>query len=161
MWRRPTQPTSLLALRHAVASIMVATVGSLSVCASELKTSIPDTSTIGAQLIQRGRSITEASSFEPGVNADQSDVYYPHWMEGKWMTASRTDTVNAPLGVDVFGGQEVFDAAQSQIGTTLSYPVKFKNIPGDRVIADRLYNMESIAIAAVGQNSIINDAQKV
>ena len=81
--------------------------------------------------------------------------------------------MDAPLGEEVFGGKPVLQAAQKDLQSKLSYPVLFKCLMPDqvaamastgitnKVISDRLYNVEQIALASMGPNSIIDDAQKV
>ena len=81
--------------------------------------------------------------------------------------------MDAPLGEEVFGGKPVLQAAQKDLQSKLSYPVLFKNLNpeqaaavastgiNNKVISDRLYNVEQIALASMGPNSIIDDAQKV
>jgi hypothetical protein len=83
------------------------------------------------------------------------------------------DVVDAPLGEEVFGGKPVLTAAQKDLESKLAYPVLFKTLTPDQisavastgisgtVISDRLYNVEQIALASMGPNSIIDDAQKV
>lgn len=93
--------------------------------------------------------------------------------EGRWEASSIFDAVDAPLGEEVFGGKPVLTAAQKDLQSKLAYPVLFKTLTPDQitavastgisgsVISDRLYNVEQIALASMGPNSIIDDAQKV
>ena len=83
------------------------------------------------------------------------------------------DAVDAPLGEEVFGGKPVLKAAEKDLTSKLEYPVLFKQLMPEQaavvaglgitnnVISDRLYNVEQIALASMGPNSIIDDAQKV
>lgn len=92
---------------------------------------------------------------------------------GRWEASSVFDVVDAPLGDEVFGGKPVLTAAQKDLESKLSYPVLFKTLSPDQilsvanigisgtVISDRLYNVEQIALASMGPDSIIDDAQKV
>lgn len=92
---------------------------------------------------------------------------------GRWEALSVFDVVDAPLGDEVFGGKPVLTAAQKDLESKLSYPVLFRTLSPDQilsvasigingsVISDRLYNVEQIALASMGPNSIIDDAQKV
>lgn len=92
---------------------------------------------------------------------------------GRWEACSVFDVVDAPLGEEVFGGKPVLTAAQKDLESKLSYPVLFKTLTQDQisaltttgisgsVISDRLYNVEQIALASMGPNSIVDDAQKV
>ena len=96
-----------------------------------------------------------------------------HRFEGRWEACSVFDAVEAPLGEEVFGGKPVLTAAEKDLQSKLSYPVLFKTLMPDQipavvsagisnsVISDRLYNVEQIALASMGPNSIIDDAQKV
>ena len=96
-----------------------------------------------------------------------------HRFEGRWEACSVFDAVDAPLGEEVFGGKPVLTAAEKDLQSKLSYPVLFKTLMPEQipavasigisnsVISDRLYNVEQIALASMGPNSIIDDAQKV
>ena len=93
--------------------------------------------------------------------------------EGRWEASSVFDAVEAPLGEEVFGGKSVLGAAEKDLKSVLAYPVLFKALMPDQaitvastgmsntIISDRLYNVEQIALASMGPNSIIDDAQKV
>lgn len=94
--------------------------------------------------------------------------------EGRWEACSVFDAVEAPLGEEVFGGKPVLKAAEKDLTSKLSYPVLFKTLNTEqaaivasttgitnKVISDRLYNVEQIALASMGPNSIIDDVQKV
>lgn len=93
--------------------------------------------------------------------------------EGRWEASSVFDAVDAPLGEEVFGGKPVLKAAEKDLQSKLAYPVLFKTLMADQipavvsagitntVISDRLYNVEQIALASMGPNSVIDDAQKV
>lgn len=97
---------------------------------------------------------------------------------GKWNVSSRFTDLVAPLGVAVFGGNASFEKAQRELKSSLSYAVKFKTNQNREyshhgsvstlsshknveIIADRLYNVEQIAMSAMGPNSIIDDRQEV
>jgi hypothetical protein len=99
------------------------------------------------------------------------DIFYPGWFYGTWNVASTTTSVEAPLGRSVFGTNATYQSALSEIGTTLRYESRFIDIGGrssDRVdettattptttiIADRGYNVQSIATAALGRNSVVD-----
>jgi len=99
----------------------------------------------------------DAGSYEPGVKS--SDVFYPAEFLGKWNVTSTFTDCCAPLGVEVFGGQTAFDSVQKDVNSTLNYLAIFKNGSNGTIIADRLYNVEHIAEASMGKNSILNDAQ--
>jgi hypothetical protein len=93
-----------------------------------------------------------------------------HRFEGKWTACSIFEAVEAPLGDELFGGRTVLAAAEKDLKSELCYFTRFKSVPSpfpdggtdDRVIiGDRLYNVEQIAIASMGKNSIVDDVQKV
>jgi hypothetical protein len=91
---------------------------------------------------------------------------------GRWEASSVFDSVEAPLGEEVFGGLNVLKAAQKDLQSKLGYLVFFKTLKPEQlsavvstgisnnVISDRLYNVEQIALASMGANSVIDDAQK-
>lgn len=102
------------------------------------------------------RANSEASSsLDTGVL--YKDVLYPQWLDGDWFVSSTTKSVYAPLGLEAFGGSSAWEAAQKDIGNTLKYKSRFLNSPetGNGVIADRIFNVRSIATAAVGKDSIM------
>jgi hypothetical protein len=105
----------------------------------------------------------DGGQFRPGITA--TDVFYPDWFSGKWNVSSTFDTISAPLGVEVFGGQPVFDAAQQDLGSAIYYISKFRAgvspSAATVIISDRLYNVEQIAIASMGQSAIVDDFQPV
>eukprot|EP01041_Mallomonas_annulata_P001438 gene1438-2768_t len=106
-----------------------------------------------------GRRASSMDSLEYKTGVSSDDVYYPIDFQGKWNVSSIFREVTAPLGVEVFGGQPVFDAALKDVNSSLNYVAKFKPGPNDTTICDRLYNVEQIAEASMGLNSILNDAQ--
>eukprot|EP01035_Chromulina_nebulosa_P017399 gene17399-22948_t len=72
----------------------------------------------------------EINRIHPGLS--DNDLYFPDWFVGKWNVSSYLRNVEAPIDIETFGG---------------------------RVITERLYNVEQIAMAAMGENSIIDDYQ--
>ena len=100
----------------------------------------------------------DSLTMEPGLL--EGDVYYPPWLEGTWRTASTCTSVFAPLGIEAFGGERVWKAAQADLNQTLVYTTRF--VGADQtgtIIADRLYNVESIARSAIGYDSILPSKQ--
>ena len=96
---------------------------------------------------------------DPGVLS--ADVVYPSWFEGVWDSASTTRNVYGPIGIDLFGGESMWQKAQKDVGSTINYKSKFMKVPtGDDkgeqqvVIADRLFNIAAIADSAVGKVSV-------
>jgi hypothetical protein len=78
-----------------------------------------------------------------------------------------TKDVQAPCGIALFGGNATFTKAKNEIGTSLDYSSRFirsaatttnDNNSNYKVIADREYNVKSIAKVALGENSVINVA---
>lgn len=102
-------------------------------------------------------SLASCTSYRPGLST--SDIFYPEWIKGTWLSNSTTLSVIAPLGQEVFGGEKVYQSALNDIGKSIIYRTKFKTIDGSAIVADRLYNIESIVIATIGENSIIEDSQ--
>ena len=103
------------------------------------------------------RAYSEASStLDSGVL--YKDVLYPKWFNGEWDVYSTTKSVYAPLGIKVFGGSSAWEAAQKDVGNTLKYKSRFLSPPGfaSGTVADRIYNVRSIASAAVGKDSIMS-----
>ncbi len=119
-------------------------------------------------LSQRGYDVTESAAEEFKIGIQSSDILYPSYFEGTWNSSSQLVQVYAPLGDEIFG-KSARIAADKDINTILNYKSKFKSIPGitkensnnnGNMIADRLYNVESIAIASMGgEKSIIDDRQ--
>lgn len=93
----------------------------------------------------------------PSYGMEGPDVIYPSWFSGTWNANSKTTDVQAPCGVALFGGNATFSTAQREIGTSLLYTSRFVPI-GDAsgVIADREYNVKSIAKVAMGANSVVD-----
>ncbi|GKY98735.1 hypothetical protein MPSEU_000829800 [Mayamaea pseudoterrestris] len=105
--------------------------------------------------------VTENVLSEPPYGMEASDVYYPERMAGTWKVASNTTSVLAPCGLALFGGNVTYQKALSEIGTTLEYTSRFVPVStgSDEMkycIADREFNIGSIAKAALGINSLIN-----
>lgn len=86
------------------------------------------------------------------------DVLYPSYFSGEWACSSTTKSVYAPLGIEAFGGASAWAQAQSDLGKTLNYKSRFlssSSASEKGVIADRVFNINSIASAAVGSGSIM------
>jgi hypothetical protein len=89
------------------------------------------------------------------------------WLDGVWDVHSVIKDVQAPCGIALFGGNATFTKAKNEIGTSLDYSSRFirsaattndDNNSNYKVIADREYNVKSIAKVALGENSVINVA---
>ena len=87
------------------------------------------------------------------------DVYYPSYMAGQWNTTSAGTGFTAPLGEKSFGGASAVRAAERDMNNTLIYPSLFSLLPDDsgRVIADRLFNVKSIAVARYHTCPLVNN----
>lgn len=93
----------------------------------------------------------------PPYDLERSDIAYPAWLQGTWSVASKTASVEAPCGLAFFGTNRTFAAAQNEVGTTLYYECRFVRGAGDHgCIADRAYNVQNIAQAAFGRNSVVD-----
>ena len=67
--------------------------------------------------------------------------------------------IQAPCGIALFGGNATYTRALKDVGNVLGYESRFiLDGSGSRVIADREYNVRSIAKVAMGENSVVNVA---
>ena len=121
-------------------------------------------------LSKRCYDVTESGAEELKIGIQSSDILYPSYFEGTWDSSSQLVQVYAPLGDEIFGkAAKIAAEKEKDMNTILNYKSKFKSIPSSikensnnngNVIADRLYNVESIAIASMGgEKSIIDDKQ--
>ena len=105
---------------------------------------------------------TDSVSWEPGIRIPEArDVYYPPWFEGTFTANSKCVCVWAPLGIEAFGGQGSWKAGQTDLNTSLVYDTKFvsdTSVTGN-IIADRLFNVQSIARASMGPECVIPQRQ--
>lgn len=92
----------------------------------------------------------------PPYGMESSDIFYPSWFTGNWKVESETKTVEAPAGVQLFGGNTTFNNAQNDVGNVLKYECRFLNDDQSRVIADREFNVKSIVKVSMGENSIVD-----
>lgn len=69
---------------------------------------------------------------------------------------SETKDVQAPCGVPLFGGNNTYNKALSDIGNVLTYESRFIVDGSGRVVADRAFNVKSIAKVAMGENSVVD-----
>jgi len=100
--------------------------------------------------------LVENSLQPPPYGMEGSDVFYPSWFEGRWKVASTCNEVQAPCGNLLFGGNQTFAAAQKEVGNTTLYESRFLRTQNDNVVADREFNVRSIAKAAMGSNSVLD-----
>jgi len=112
------------------------------------------------------RRVLDDPMTPPSYGMEGSDVFYPSWLAGTWTVDSETTNVQAPCGVALFGGNATYASALNDIGQTLRYSSRFLPVVADNsspatpttCIADREYNVKSIARAAMGGESIVNVA---
>lgn len=100
--------------------------------------------------------VTENVLSPPPYDLEGSDVFYPSWFSGTWRVESVGTDVQAPCGVTLFGGNATYQSALRDVGSTLSYESRFVTAGGTTVVADREYNVKSIARAAMGTNSVVD-----
>ena len=102
---------------------------------------------------------TDSIAYEPGIK--ESDIFYPSWFSGIWVSNSTCTGIASPLGLAAFGGQRAYRAALNDVNQSLIYDVFFtpSQIEEGRIIADRLKNVESIARASIGFNSVVESKQ--
>lgn len=131
----------------------------------------PDSVNLPTGLLE-SRVLENVYSYPP-YGMESIDIFYPTWFYGTWNVASTTTSVEAPLGRSVFGSNATYQTALSEIGTTLRYESRFIDVGGSgsgsssdssgensmiptTIIADRGYNVQSIATAALGRNSVVD-----
>ena len=94
----------------------------------------------------------------PPYQMEGSDIYYPEYFNGLWNVLSTTTEVKAPCGIQLFGGNNTYARAQKEVNTSLRYKARFVPYP-QGIIADREYNVISIAEAALGEKSVLEVPQ--
>jgi len=101
----------------------------------------------------------DSIAYEPGIR--ESDIFYPSWFDGVWVCNSTCTGIASPLGLEAFGGPRAYGTAVRDVNQSLVYDVFFKpsQIEEGRIIADRLANVESIARASIGLNSVVESKQ--
>lgn len=99
---------------------------------------------------------TENLLSPPPYGLETSDIFYPEWFRGSWRVVSETKDVQAPCGIALFGGNSTFSRAKAEIGTFLKYESRFVVDGNGNIVADREYNVKSIATAAMGEYSVLN-----
>ena len=96
---------------------------------------------------------SDSKVYNPGMLYE--DVLYPKYFNGMWKCESTTASVSAPLGIDAFGGPSAWESAQKDIGNTLKYQSRFITRPDGEVVADRLFNVKTIADKAMGKGAVL------
>jgi len=92
----------------------------------------------------------------PPFGMEGTDIFYPSWFAGYWKVSSETKDVQAPCGVGLFGGNSTFNNARQDIGNVLKYDCRFLTMDSGGVIADREFNVKSIARVSMGENSVVD-----
>ena len=102
-----------------------------------------------------GQRVTTA---RPSYGLDASDVYYPDFFEGSWRTTSAAVDVQAPLGAALFGGNASLAAALKELRSPpVVYDCRFVRDARGRLVADRPYNIQSLAAATMGGAGAVRD----
>ena len=80
------------------------------------------------------------------------------WFAGTWKVVSECTDVLAPCGIALFGGNRTYEAALADRGPSngLNYESRFLMSGDNSVIADREFNVKSIAKVAMGENSVVD-----
>jgi len=80
------------------------------------------------------------------------------WFTGSWKVYSECTDVLAPCGIALFGGNRTYDSARTEIGPSkaLKYESRFVLASETSAIADREFNVKSIAKVAMGVNSVVD-----
>ena len=117
-----------------------------------------DSTELGVGLLES--RVTENILSPPPYGMEGTDVFYPSWFNGAWNVRSETVSIEAPCGVALFGGNATYNAALADVGNVLQYQSRFLKDPygnnPNKVIADREYNVKSIAKVAMGENSVVD-----
>ena len=116
----------------------------------------PDT----IDLVKRVTSNDAAMGVPRGV-IQAPDVYYPAYFLGTWNTSSISTGFLAPLGEgdNLFGGKRAVAAAEQDMKAPLVYRSSFSALDDGRVVADRVRNVQSIALASMGPESVVDFTQ--
>lgn len=101
--------------------------------------------------------VTENVLSPPPYGMEGNDIYYPSWFAGTWNVRSVCTEVTAPCDVPLFGGEAKFQSAQQEIGKPVAYQSRFLlRDGGEAAVADREFNVVSIAKATMGDASVVN-----
>eukprot|EP00986_Skeletonema_menzelii_P000842 scaffold242_cov148-Skeletonema_menzelii.AAC.8 len=111
----------------------------------------------------------QENSIDPptyGMEASDTDIFYPQYFLGSWKATSSTIDIQAPCGFQLFaGGKAAFDSAtQKEVveKDSLQYRARFiTQSRGDDastsyIAADREFNAKEIAKAAMGGYSVLD-----
>lgn len=114
----------------------------------------PDSAKLEAGLLE-SRVLSNVLNAPP-YGMEGTDIFYPSWFKGSWKVSSHTKEVQAPCGVALFGGNTTYQNAVQDVGNVLKYESRFVTDSAGRVIADREFNVKSIARVAMGENSVVD-----
>ncbi|KAL3924113.1 MAG: hypothetical protein SGILL_001244 [Bacillariaceae sp.] len=102
----------------------------------------------------------------PPYGMEGTDIFYPSWFSGGiWKVASTTKDIQSPCGVALFGGNTTYQRALKDVGNVLRYESRFLQTTDGSgggsatrggVIADREFNVRSIAAVTMGANSVVD-----
>jgi hypothetical protein len=140
---------------------MVLTTGAQASHAVERSTSVYDLVTGQGDVPHFELGLLESRVLEnvmspPPYKLEGPDVFYPNWFGGTWDVESTTSDVQSPCGPILFGGNATYVKAREEIGKSLQYQSRFISDGYDHVIADREFNVKSIAKVAMGANSVVD-----
>ena len=97
------------------------------------------------------RRVGQMTLAQAGYGLGAPDVYYPEVFAGTWRVTSRATEVLAPLGAPLFGGNASLAAARAELDAKpVTYEARWVRDRQGRLIADRPYNIASIAAATMG-----------
>jgi hypothetical protein len=92
----------------------------------------------------------------PPYGMEGVDVFYPRWFAGVWEVTSECTDIQAPCGTALFGGNKTYQTARADLGKILRYQSRFVSAENNSTIADREFNVKSIAKVAMGTNSVVD-----
>ena len=137
----PTQRTRRQALRYGVGG---------AAAAWPLATAALPSDNAGALTTLR-RRVGQKTLAQGSYGLDAPDVYYPDFFEGTWRVTSKAVEVSAPCGAPLFGGNASLAAARAELeAAPVVYEARWIRDGRGRLIADRPYNIASIAAATMG-----------
>ena len=142
----PTQRTRRQALRHGVGG---------AAAAWPLATAALPSDNAGALTTLR-RRVGQKTLAQGSYGLDAPDVYYPDFFEGTWRVTSKAIEVSAPCGAPLFGGNASLAAARAELeAAPVVYEARWIRDGRGRLIADRPYNIGSIAAATMGGRDVL------
>ena len=102
------------------------------------------------------RRVGQKTLAQGSYGLDAPDVYYPDFFEGTWRVTSKAIEVSAPCGAPLFGGNASLAAARAELeAAPVVYEARWIRDGRGRLIADRPYNIGSIAAATMGGRDVL------